>query len=273
MSWKRFIAALGALAAAAAFAAAAGGAGGGPSPGVQVGWDGLAAPNGKFRFVALAAGRTTVVAKVRIRGGRVVQYGYVKGVYGIPQVAYDGSTGGLTRDGRTLVLASISQTVGPGAVSRFALVDTRRLRLRDVIRLRGAFSFDALSPDGRTMYLIEYLSQQYPRYRVRAFDLGAKRLLARIIFDFRLGNGPMRGQPVTRATAPAGDWVYTLYTRQGASPFVHALDAVRARTVCIDLPWQGSQQKLWRLRMTVSPDGKRIVLRGGGIERVIEAPV
>lgn len=275
MSWKRFAAILVTVAAASAFAAAAGGAAGGPSPGVQVGWDGVIAPNGKVRYVTLSTGRVTVLAKVRIDGGRVVQYGYVKGYYGIPQVAFDGSTDGLTRDGRTLVLASASNnartTVGPRAVSRFALVGTRRLRLRVVVTLRGAFSFDALSPDGKTMYLIEYLSQ-YTRYRVRAYDLAAGRLLTRVIFDFRLGKRPMRGQPLTRARAPGGAWVYTLYTRQGATPFVHALDAVRRRAVCIDLPWKGSQQKLWRLRMTVSPDGKRILLRGGGIEKVVETP-
>jgi hypothetical protein len=272
MSWKRFGAVVAAVA-AAGFAAAAVGAAGGPSPGVQVGWDGLTAPNGKVRYVALVAGRVTVLAKVRVRGGRVVQYGYVKGYYGIPQVAFDGSTDGLTRDGRTLVLAlaSNTQTVGPRAVSRFALVGTRRLRLRGMVTLRGAFSFDALSPDGKTMYLIEYFSQ-YTRYRVRAYDLAAGRLLTRVIFDFRLGKRSMRGQPLTRARAPGGAWVYTLYTRQGATPFVHALDAVRRRAVCIDLPWKGSQQKLWRLRMTVSPDGKRILLRGGGIEKVIETP-
>ena len=42
----------------------------------------------------------------------------------------------------------------------------------DLITLQGDFSFDALSPDGRLLYLVQYLSPRDPtRYLVRLYDL------------------------------------------------------------------------------------------------------
>ncbi len=272
---RRFITILVALGIAAAWAATGAAGDGGPSPGVSSGRDGVAAPGGKVRYVAMAGGRGTVVAVVRVRGGRVVRYGWIPGSYGVPLVAYDGSAGGLTRDGKRLVLASWIGAPGPQAVSRFALVTTKTLRLRRVVTLRGAFSFDALSPDGSTLYLIQYLSTQNgARYLVRAYDLEAGRLLRRVIFDRREGPGAMSGQPVTRATSADGGWVYTLYARQGDAPFIHALDARHRKAVCIDLRWRGSQDGLWKVRLALSPDEKRIVLmrRGGGRIAAIDAP-
>jgi hypothetical protein len=45
----------------------------------------------------------------------------------------------------------------------------------------------------------------------------------------------MRGYPLTRATSPDGRWAYTLYDGGGDHPFIHALDTVEGRTVCIDV--------------------------------------
>ena len=60
---------------------------------------------------------------------------------------------------------------------------------RGTIRLEGHFSFDALSPDGRTMYLIEYLSEHdVTRYAVRAYDL------QRAPADPRRDRGPARAR-------------------------------------------------------------------------------
>ena len=93
---KKTLLALVAVLTAAAAATAAAGAGGGPSPGTLVGWDGVRAPGADIRYVALATGSTTTVAAVRIHGGRVLRWATVRGGYGIPAVAFDGSTGGLS---------------------------------------------------------------------------------------------------------------------------------------------------------------------------------
>ena len=107
------------------------------------------------------------------------------------------------------------------------------------------------------------------RYYVRAYDLVHRRLVKKIVFDARENWGLMSGSPVTRATGASGRWVYTLYTRPGGKPFVHALDAANRRAVCIDLPWRGSQDRTWNMRLGLEP-GKLVVRRGQTRAAVID---
>jgi hypothetical protein len=96
---------------------------------------------------------------------------------------------------------------------------------------------------------------------VRAYDLERQRLLPGAIVDRTEPNDVMRGYPVRRVTSPGGVWVYTLYGG-GRMPFVHALDTVHRQAVCLDLPWKGSQNSLWSMRMRLSGDGRKLVLTG-----------
>jgi hypothetical protein len=235
---------------AAAAAVAAGVAGsavaaGGPYLGGLQGWDGVIAPRGGKRYVALAAGGRTVVAAVRVDGGRVIRYRALRGTFGVPVVAFDGTAGGVSADGRTLVLSPAYQA----RWSRFAILKAPTLAVRRMVRLRGTFSFDALSPSGRTIYLVEFVSLAGNRYRIRAYDVAADRLLARPVVD-KSEPGPMRGFPMARITGPGGRWVYTLY-RQPGGGFVHALDTARRTAVCIDLPRSGARLALRGRRLEV----------------------
>ena len=147
-------------------------------------------------------------------------------------------------------------------LASFALVDAWKMRLLRTVRIKGSYSFDALSPDVRYLYLVEHVSaQDYTRYRVRAYDLTANRLLQQVIVDKREPNEVMRGYPVGRVTSRSGGWVYTLYMG-GKMPFVHALDAAHEKAVCLDFHWKGSQNALWQVRMSLSRDESRILLRG-----------
>jgi hypothetical protein len=253
-----------ALVIAATVAAAAGAAKGGPSPGVSVGWNGVLARDGGTRYVTLPAGVRTAVAAVRVRGGTVLRYSSVKGVFGVPLVAYDGSTSGLSHDGRTLVLGSFTPAPAQGAVTRFAVLGTKSLRTQKVISLPGSWSFDALSPDGRTLYLVEYLAgAEAPGYRVRAYDLQRDRLLAKAVIDPNVPAGAMTGMPVTRSYGPGGAWAYTLYNKLGGGlPFIHALDTIRGKAICIELPWRDAEVALESVRMAVA--GRKLVLRQRG---------
>ena len=156
---------------------------GGRSPGVEVGGAGLATVDGAFRYVARhRAGLTTVTAIDR--DGRSVRRGSLTGLVGIPRVAFDGSLGGLAHDGRRLVLAS------PGTVSgrsRFVVLGTRSLRMQRTVVLSGTWSFDALSPDGGKLYLVEHARSGSPTYRVRSYDLVRGTLLREAVIDPRLG--------------------------------------------------------------------------------------
>src|SRR5437868_7863340 len=217
-----------ALSAFALWPAAAAAADGGPSPGILTGWDGVLGPGGSVRYVALQIGNRTGVEAVRVSGGRVLRFRSVKGVFGVPLVTQNGQAGGVSRNGRTLVLSTYPPFNPSGSATRFAVFNTQNLKLRRIVTLRGSFSYDALSPDGKTLYLIQYSQGvNTVRYRVRAFDLQGGRLLATVIADKRerAWGAYMRGAPVSRATTRDGNWVYTLYGKPDGTAFIHALDA------------------------------------------------
>ena len=233
--------------------------GGGPSPGLDFG-TGVARPGGEVRYVAMPAGRGTLVEAVRVRDGRVARARHLRGSYGVPFVDYGGTTGGLAHSGRRLVLASPL-----GAATRFVVLDPRTFKIRGRLRLGGPWAFDALSPGGSLLYLIQYLSAATAsgqRYAVRAFNLNTWRLYSGAIVDRREPDEKMTGIPVTRAESREGRWAYTLYSRTGEGPFVHALDTVHRRAFCVDLPWHSSPSWLWRVRMRVT--GGRLELRRDG---------
>jgi hypothetical protein len=216
--------------------------GGGPSPGLMYGWTGVTGP-GQPRYVTLPTARSTVLAEVDRANGKVIQFRVLKGNWGIPAVANDGSTGGLTRDGKTLVVADWvpPQNSPLRTVSRFQLVHARTLAPFKTITLTGDWSYDALSPNGQTLYLIQHMSvQDTLKYQVRAYDLNGFGLRPRVIADRRQTGWVMRGYPMRRVASADGHFVYTLYVQPGGTPFVHALDAVNATAVCIGVPWKGN---------------------------------
>jgi hypothetical protein len=177
-------------------------------------------------------------------------------------IALDGSTGGLSADGRTLVLGEASPTLGPNgsrARSSFLVYDTKRSSERARFTLRGDFAYDALSPDGLTLYLIQHVSSSdLSRYVVRAYDLATARLLPRRIADRTQRGWVMTGYAVTRATSGDGRWVYTLYRNDGGYPFVHALDTVNRKAHCIGVPWTGAQDNLSFLHLSLRDSGRRL---------------
>jgi len=265
---KSFIATL-AAALAVVLGVAAGGAGanGSPySPGLVYGWDGVRAPGGEVRFVTFATPRSTVVAAIRVRSGRVLRSTVLRGFYGVPLVAYDGSSGGLSGDRRTLVLASYGPLPGKAGTTRFAVLDTKTFRKRRIVELSGSWSFDAISPDGSNLYVVEHVSAPpNPRYRVRIFDLAAGRLFAGAVVDRLENEEVMSGEPVTRAMSPDGRWAYTLYARQKGRPFVHALDTARREAFCIDLPLRLRQPRQMELRLRLAGDGRALYVRRFGV--------
>ena len=233
-----------------------------PVLGIDVGAIGVAAPGATDRFVAVPVGSDTVVARVDRASGRVRSSRILRGRLTIPAVAYDGSAAGLSAKGSRLVLI-VPRQAFPRAETPFAIVDTRDLRIRKRLTLRGDFSFDASSPDGRWIYLIHYTTPDDPlQYEVRALDTTTGTLLPGAIVDPREPDEQMAGRPLTRATSRDGRWAYTLY--DGASyPFVHALDTVGRSARCIDLDWLRGRKDLARLRLAVSPDSRTLGVRAG----------
>lgn len=261
-----------AIAAVAAIAVAGAGANGSPySPGLVYGWNGVGAQYGAVRFVAFGMPKSTIVAAVRVRDGHVMQSKVLRGFYGVPLVSYDGTSGGLSGDGKSLVLASYGPLPGRAGKTRFAVLSTRTLTLRRLLVLPRSWSFDALSPDGSTLYLVEHIrAGQNPRYRVRALDVASSRLVPGAIVDTRENEALMRGQPATRVTSSDGRWAYTLYARQKDEPFVHALDTVRREAFCIDLPLELGQERQMQLRLKLDAEGALAVRNGRNTVAVID---
>jgi hypothetical protein len=242
--------------ASAVTAVAAKGDGSPYTPGLVQGAEGVVSPDRAVRFVTLATPRSTVVAAIRVRTGKVVRSNVLRGFYGVPIVAWDNSTGGVSADGKTLVLGSYGPLPGDAGVTRFAVLHAKTLRKSRVLALRGSWAYDAISPDGSKIFLIEYLAAgQNPHYRVRWADLRTGQLDAEAIVDRREDEVLMRGQPVTRATSRDGRWAYTLYARPKHGPFVHALDTARGEAYCVDLPLRLRQLEQMALRLRMRRDG------------------
>jgi protein MpaA len=248
-----------------------------------------------YRYVAISPGfprkltphALTVVERIDRRNGKVDRWWYLKGFYYVPAVAYDGSGGGLSADGRTLVLSRFS-TASPRRTTRLAILRTD-LYLRHPVRpgqhrprhaisrvtLHGAFSVDAISPDGSTVFLthqtVHLIHRSRPpragssyatTYEVRALDTASGRLLPRPIGDPTERGERMAGLPISRATSPDGRWAYTLYDDYRKVPFIEALDTVGRRAIHIALP--GLPGKVGRNLFLL-----KLLLKGGGRKLVV----
>jgi hypothetical protein len=204
-------------------------------PGASAGNAGITAPGLDGRFVALGARGGTLIMKVDRRGGRVALARFVNRRLIVSAVALDGSATGLPADGSSLVLAA------PRRFGRrhsdFVVLDAQRLTTQRRIRLSGDLALDAVSPDGRTLYLVEATSRRdVTRFRLRAYDVEAGRLRARAIVDPDAPVDALRGAPVARALSTDGRWAYTLYEGpESRHPFILALDTVRGRAKRIDV--------------------------------------
>jgi hypothetical protein len=234
-----------------------------PVPVEDTGPSGIADGVGVYRYVSLRDGGDTFLARTVQNGGAISRSTTVPGRYTIPAVGIDGSPSGLSADGRTLVLITPRPSF-PRASTELAVVDTKRLQVRRRIALDGDFSFDAISPDGRTMYLIHYLSRRdYTQYEVRAYDLGRGRLVPGVIVDPNETGDEMYGVPLSRETSGSGRWAYTLYWGS-EHPFVHALDTKRGAAVCIDLDEIRAGANMGDLGLDSGPGAKTLTVTRRG---------
>jgi len=234
----------------------------GPSPPAL---EGVAVQGQGVSYVThLAAGSTTrLTERLARHGTRTVK---LPGLWGVALVTYGTGPGGLSPDGHVLVLSDNVNADGRlRSHSSFAVVDTKKLGLVKTIALRGDYSFDALSPAATTLFLIHHLNaHDQTSYQVQAYDLTHDRLLPGVIADKRQAGWIMAGFPVTRATAPGGRWVYTLYRQDDNYPFIHALDTLRKRAVCIGLPASWTTDESWIDSARLRLDGDKLLVEGAG---------
>ncbi|MCU1677859.1 MAG: hypothetical protein JWM93_2617 [Frankiales bacterium] len=200
--------------------------------------------SGNSITVAPGNGGTSVIGVGNVR--RSIE---LPGRWVLPHVVVDGPPEGVTPTASKLALAA----AGPADAesSRFVVVDLARDTATAMIEVPGQFTFDAWSPDGVLMYLIEHRPPfGSGKYVVRAYDTQNGSLRPDAIADKRTLGEEMAGLPIARASTPDGARVATLYVphpsgAEGAGheglghphgPFVHLLFADVAQALCVDLP-------------------------------------
>lgn len=206
---------------------------------------GMASADGELHFAAEPSGARTTVRAYHLSSGRTARAWSMKGPWRI---------GGVSPTGRWIAVTRIA---GRGRTT-VAIADTRRLRTVHILRLKGDFAVDALSTDGKRLFLVEHLYTLGPhRYRIRRYDLSRERLVADPV-SAKGAEEIMAGLAWGGVASPDGRWLLTLYLNTARrSAFVHALDVDRSRPACIDLPSGGG--RLAQLRdytLTVSADGR-----------------
>src|SRR2546430_7416142 len=126
--------------------------------------------------------------------------------YRLPYATFTGVPGGLSPNGQWLVIESYDVTGEdlPSA-SHFLLIETPGLKIRSRIDLAGFFNFDAVSNDGRRLYLIQFVSGK--AYYVRWYDLAMGRLDPGVVFDKNDGANAMSGLRLSGVASANGGWL------------------------------------------------------------------
>jgi hypothetical protein len=231
------------------------------------GGSGVTSFDGAMRYVALnAASNTTTLQAQRGVERAVVKTRSIDGTFGVPMLQ-DSYADGIFRDGSAFVL----QNVGYGARSEFRIVNTSDLSIRDSISFDGTYSYDALSPDGKVLYLVKHTSaNDITHYIVRAYDLDSHTLRPGRIADKAQRGWVMQGFPAKRTATKDGRWVYTMYANPGGYPFVHALDTVNGVAHCVGFktPPNGDGG-VFNGKLVLKGSKLQVRLQGGSLWRVI----
>ena len=210
--------------------------------------------------VGLEAGAAATTVRVAdAEGGSLRRDIQVPAAWRLPTIGIARTPGGLSAGGNTLVLEEEAPTGGSAgsAQTQFAIVATDGSADPRIVTLDGSFKYDALSPNGDWLYLIERLAAGYPtQYAVRRLDVASGRLEDGSIVDKRNVDEVMSGYAVTQLTGRLG-WVYTLYLGHDGA-FIHALNTNDGVAFCIDLPGTlGSDEAMaagWGLALSPTRD-------------------
>ena len=194
---------------------------------------GAVSANGK-RYFALVR-RTTALRAYDARTGRVL--------FTLPQ-RRGAFAAGVSADGQKVALVR-----GAAHSTRIAMFDVATRSVYRTLRLHGWYDVDAVSNDGRRLFLVQYLNTG--GYVIRLFDLSRNMLTARRLTE----NGePMDGTAWNAVAAPDGHRLLTLYLRGDGRPEVHTLDLIRGTAVCIELP-SANQNLVQQYTLALSRNG------------------
>jgi YVTN family beta-propeller protein len=231
----------------------------------------VASPDGSV-YVSLEGSAPTTLRSTDAKTGRPITQLTLPGAYAFANEAGP-APAGFSPNGRWLVLVGDA-----GAKSSFAIVDTSLVRLAAFAEVPGPFTYDAISDDGTSLYLIERITPEAARalpgvsaaysYRVRVYDVPAAKMSDTLVVDVKLAaqtdasnaetriDGIMSGIYQSSVPSRDGRWNFSFYYNPSRGPFIHVLHLDSRSAFCIlDLPLVsgGFEKRLgWSLALTRS---------------------
>jgi DNA-binding beta-propeller fold protein YncE len=211
----------------------------------------------RYYTVSQSAGGARLMALDPASGSTLAQVTLPAG-YALPNIAFQGPTAGISPNGQWLALTSQVHATSGAITTNFLVGSSSLTNSFKTIHVNGDFVFDALSNDGKSLYLIQKMTDAN-HYRVRLYDVSAGSLTPQVVADKREPNEPMNGIRGDSASDPTGNHVYTVYIR-AAGPFIHALPLDQPIAWCIDLPSRApnDMEKQFHWALAVSPDGRSV---------------
>jgi len=153
------------------------------------------------------------------------------GQWSVP-ASYGPAPSGLSANGKWMVLVAPPHATGTLMVNRFAVVDLANKRLDRVVTANGDVGFDAVSDDGRNLYLVEHLVPA-PHYAVRVASFNGAGLQDGVLGQIKTAEPEVMNGLYHASVAVGADWFLSLYSNPGRGPFIHALNTTQLYAQCI----------------------------------------
>jgi len=175
--------------------------------------------------------RTTVRGIDPTTGVDQIAFG-IDGRWSVP-AAYGPAPSGLSANGKWMVLVAPPVPInGSGLFDRFAVVDLAKRRIDHVVSANGDLGFDAVSDDGRNLYLVEHLVPA-PHYAVRVASFNGTGLLGGVLGQIKTAEPEVMNGLYHASVAVGADWLLSLYSNPVHGPFIHALNTTQLYAQCI----------------------------------------
>jgi hypothetical protein len=187
----------------------------------------------RSRYWTVDTGDRTTVRGIDPATGLDATSFVLDGRWSVP-AAYGPAPSGLSANGKWMVLVAPPVAVsGSGMLNRFAVVDLAQKKLDRVVNANGDLGFDAVSDDGRNLYLVEHLVPA-PHYAVRVASFnGASGLSSGILGQVKTAEPEVMNGLYHASVAVGADWFLSLYSNPGRGPFIHALNTTQLYAQCI----------------------------------------
>jgi hypothetical protein len=207
---------------------------------------GLRSSDGRSFVSSRVAGTRTTLTRYGLPSGKPVARGSIAGTYELAAVSARGDRAVLVEN--------------QAGWTRFAVVGTSRWTVFRRLELQGTFGVEALSLDGRRLFLIKY---DDGGYNLRLYDLRTSRLSFTPLVEGASGFQKMVGAAWTSVATRDGRWLLTLYIKPNGGGFVHSLDLSRGFGHCLDLPAGFVDARSIRTAsLALSPDERRLYVAG-----------